>query len=62
MPTPQDLVYSAAFGQMNKAGFTLRDCETAGAQAVRYWRRNTKLSDAVDRAVKEQKKVGTKCS
>ncbi len=60
MPSPQDLVYKQAFDQMIKAGFGGRDAETAGAEAVRLWRRNTKATDAVAKAVAAQKKVGVK--
>jgi hypothetical protein len=60
MPSPQDLVYKQAFDQMIKAGFGNRDAETAGAEAVRLWRRNTKAVDAIQTAVAKQKKIGIK--
>jgi len=60
MPTPQDLVYRQAFDQMIKSGYGQRDAETAGAEAVRFWRRNTKAVDAIAKAVANQKKIGVK--
>jgi len=60
MPSPQDLVYKQAFDQMIKAGYGQRDAETAGASAVRLWRRNTKAVDAIAKAVAMQKKIGVK--
>jgi len=60
MPSPQDLVYKQAFDLMTKAGYGQRDAETAGAEAVRMWRRNTKATDAIAKAVAKQKQLGVK--
>jgi hypothetical protein len=62
MPTPQDLVYKAAFDQMIKEGYGQRDAEGAGAGAgaVRLWRRNTRAVDAIARAVTSAKKIAVR--
>jgi len=60
MPTPQDLVYKQAFDDLIKSGYSQRDAETAGAEAVRLWRRNTKANDAISQAIRNTKKVATK--
>jgi hypothetical protein len=60
MPSPQDLVYKQAFDDLIKSGYSHRDAEAAGAEAVRLWRRNTTAREAVSQAIIKTKKVATK--
>lgn len=59
-PQPQDLVYKQAFDDLIKSGYSQRDAETAGAEAVRLFRRNMTAREAVSQAISKTKKVAVK--
>ena len=54
---PEDLIYNHTFKDFINQGFTDRDAGEVAASAIRNWKRGNRHKDAIDKAIKEGKKL-----